>query len=327
MSVGNMGMGTTKSQAVVRDPAAEDHNYQVQCWTIVAVLLAVLAYCYGNTLMDRIIPAWDNPQYSHGWLIPAFTAVLIWMRREPFKTVDTSARWAGVGLLGLGLLIRLTFTYFQTRTPEMYSLIPCVMGIFLLVGGWPTMRWAGPPILFLFFMFPMPSVVDEKVLEKLQVWATIASTYCLQTLGIASYRDGNTIFIGDIHLGVVEACSGLRMLTIFVAFSVAIILVTDRPWWERVAIFLSSFVIALIVNVIRITVTGVLHLTAGTYIAEKVFHDLAGYVMMPMALGFMYVEFQILSHLIIDEGPSRPVKIGAGVPRPEVKKQVVKPTA
>ena len=46
-------------------------------------------------------------------------------------------------------------------------------------------------------------------------------------------------------------------------------------------------------------------------LAEMVFHDLAGWFMMPMALGLLYVEFQILSHLIIDESNTGPLQIGA----------------
>jgi hypothetical protein len=85
-----------------------------------------------------------------------------------------------------------------------------------------------------------------------------------------------------------------------------------------VVIIASAIPIALLVNIIRITVTGILHLTVGTEIADKIFHDLAGWVMMPMALGFLYVEFQILSHLVIEDGPVGPVRI-AGVASPARK--------
>ena len=47
-------------------------------------------------------------------------------------------------------------------------------------------------------------------------------------------------------------------------------------------------------NVIRITVTGILHKTVGTQIADAVFHDLAGWIMMPMAMGFLFLELQLL---------------------------------
>jgi len=196
---------------------------------------------------------------------------------------------------------------------EMYSFVPCVAGIFLLVGGWKTIRWAGPAIAFLVFMFPLPGFLDTGLLAPLQKLATTASTYCLQTMGIPTYSDGNRIVIGEIQLGVVEACSGLRMLTIFVALAVAITLVTERPLWERVVTVLSAVPIALAVNIARITVTGVLHLTVGAELADLVFHDAAGWVMMPMALGLLYVEFQILSHLVIEDGPAGPLQIGSPV--------------
>jgi exosortase len=288
---------------------------QVVPWTILVSLLVLLIAVYWNILDYRGAAGfWDNPKYSHGWLVPIFTIILLWMRYEPFGPVTMGARWAGMGLLSAGLGLRLLTTYYPNRVPEMDSFVPSVAGIFLLVGGWKMIRWAGPAVAFLIFMFPLPSFLDSGLLAPLQKLATASSTYCLQTIGIPSYSEGNRIVIGEVQLGVVEACSGLRMLTIFVALAVAITLVTDRPIWERIVTILSAVPIALAVNIVRITVTGILHLTAGPELAEMVFHDLAGWVMMPMALGLLYVEFQILSHLIIEDSSAGPLQIGsAGV--------------
>jgi exosortase len=328
MSAGNMGASATAG-SVARSGESEFDSYQIQCWAVLGGLVLALVWCYWNTLLN-VAREWDNPKYSHGYLVPVFTMALLWMRREPFIKPTNSARWAGVGLIAVGLLARLGLTWLSSSVPEMYTMLPCFVGAFLIVGGWPTLRWAAPAVLFLFFMFPLPSFLDGELLGRLQAIATRSSTYLLQTLGVACYSEGKRIVIGELQMGVVEACSGLRMLTIFVALAVAITLVTDRPMWERAVIVASAVPIALLVNIIRITVTGVLHLTVGTEIADKVFHDLAGWVMMPMALGFLYVEFQILSHLVIDDGPSGPVRIGMGPgtlpPRAE-NKGVVKPVA
>ncbi len=156
------------------------------------------------------------------------------MRHQPFRPVTEGARWAGVGLLSAGLGLRLMATYYPNHVPEMDSFVPAVAGVFLLVGGWSVIRWAGPAILFLIFMFPLPSFLDVRLLAPLQKLATLSSTYVLQTIGIPTYSEGNRIVIGEVQLGVVEACSGLRMLTIFVALAVAITLVTERPLWERI---------------------------------------------------------------------------------------------
>ena len=47
--------------------------------------------------------------------------------------------------------------------------------------------------------------------------------------------------------------------------------------------------IALIVNVIRIVVTGLMYLHVSSQTASVFFHDLAGWFMMPMALAFLWV--------------------------------------
>ena len=284
----------------------EKNSDQVRPWATLIGLLGLLVFVFWNSLDSRgAMRFWDNPKYSHGWLVPIFTVILLWMRHEPFGPVTASARWAGVALLSVSLGIRLLATYFWTQVPQMDAFVPAVAGVFLLVGGWKTMRWAGPAVAFLIFMFPLPSFLDARLLAPLQRLATISSTYCLQTIGIAASSEGNRIEIGELQLGVVEACSGLRMLTIFVALAVAITLVTERPIWERLVIVASAVPIALAVNIIRITATGILHLTAGKKLADVVFHDMAGWFMMPMALGMLYVEFQILAHLVIEESDAR----------------------
>lgn len=291
----------------------EQNRDQLVPLAILVGVLLVLVGVFWNALDYRgAMWFWENPKYSHGWLVPLFTVILLWMRFEPIGGVTPAARFAGLGILGASLGMRLFATYYTYRVPEMYTFVPAVAGVFLLVGGWKTVRWAWPAVGFLIFMFPLPGFLDSGLLAPLQRLATTASTYALQTIGIPTYNEGNRIVIGEIQLGVVEACSGLRMLTIFVALAVAITLVTDRPWWERIVIVLSAVPIALAVNIVRITVTGILHLTAGPQLAELVFHDLAGWFMMPMALGMLYVEFQILSHLIIDESQTGPLQIGPG---------------
>ncbi|MFV1981185.1 MAG: exosortase/archaeosortase family protein, partial [Rhodothermia bacterium] len=285
-------------------------------------LVLIVLWSYWNTL-TWVAGFWEDPLYSHGWLVPLFTLVLLWIRGKPvdpvtlgaswfigltffvvglgmrlaawqygmetlgtiswafaipglfllvlifmfrrdqFEPATMDGRWCGLALIGASLGLRLLATHYSMETIDSYSLVPAIAGVFLLVGGWQLIRWAGPPILFLVFMFPLPSVLKTSILGRLQGWATGASTYALQTLGIAAIRDGNRISIGDLELGVVDACAGLRMTTIFFALAVAIALVAKRPWWDRLIILISAIPIALTVNIVRVTVTGMLYMTAG----------------------------------------------------------------
>ena len=127
----------------------------------------------------------------------------------------------------------------------------------------------------------------------------------MQTVGIEVYREGNVIHLEKMDMNVVDACSGLRMLTIFLALSVAIaMVVTTRPWWERLIIVVSAVPVAILVNIVRISITGMLYnLNVPANIAEFFFHKGAGLLMMPMAMGILYIELQILARLIIETGP------------------------
>jgi exosortase len=288
----------------------KNNSDQVVPWVILVGLLGALVYAFGNELDSRgAMKFWDNPKYSHGWLVPVFTVILLWMRYEPFGPVKIYERWAGFALLSAGIAMRMAATFYVSHVAEMVSFVPSVAGVFLLMGGWRMLRWAGPAVAFLVFMFPLPGFLDSGLLQPLQKIATRSSTYVLQTMGIPSYYEGNVIYIGEMQLGVVEACSGLRMLTIFIALSFAIVLVTDRPIWERIVIVLSSIPIALVSNIVRIVVTALLYKTVGAEWVDRVFHDLDGWLMMPFALGLLYLEFQILSHLVIDDSPTGPLQV------------------
>jgi exosortase/archaeosortase family protein len=103
------------------------------------------------------------------------------------------------------------------------------------------------------------------------------------------------------------------MLTIFTALAVAMALIfTDRPWWERFIIVMSAVPIALAVNVFRISLTGLLYsMQWSDDLADKIFHDAAGWIMMPLALGLLYLEIYLLSKIFIDvPNEAAPMKVG-----------------
>jgi exosortase len=200
-------------------------------------------------------------------------------------------------LAGLALRFAGTFAFFDWLAAA--ALIPCLAGVVVLVGGWRALRWAWPALAFLVFMIPLPFRVEVAVAHPLQRVATKASTYVLQTLGFMAFAEGNVIRMGEVRLNVVEACSGLSMLVIFFALSTAVTLLVNRPWYEKLVIIVSAVPIALMSNITRIVVTGIMHKTVGQEWADFVFHDLAGWLMMPLALGMLWVELRLLAWVFI----------------------------
>ncbi len=282
------------------------------------VALLVAAYWDMFTLTSA---AWSNDLYSHGWIVPLFALALLWLRWEPFAPVPAMERWIGLGILAAGLIFRLVGELYVINFFARLSFIPAVFGVFMLVGGYRTIRWAWPALAFLVFMFPLPYQIEVAVLNRLQRVATVSSTFVLQTLGVSAFRSGNLISIPgmDQPMNVAEGCAGLRMATIFGALAVAMIFIIERPWWDKFVILLSAIPIALIVNIVRITVTGLLYTAAGpdNIAVQKICHDYAGLViMMPLAMALLWLELQVLERLTIpvDTVQLRPVGGAAAWP-------------
>jgi exosortase len=267
--------------------------------TVVAILATVVMFSYWPGLLNAKA-AWNNPQYSHGWLVPLFSVAMIFWWRQPVASVSPSARLVGLGMLVASLGLRLLMARYRIITIDMYTFVPALAGGVLLGGGWSMFRWAWAPIAFLIFMYPLPDEATRYLLGPLQTMATAVSTYAIQTLGIDAIREGNQIVVGERHLGVVDACSGLRMLTIFIALSVAIVMLGELDVYESLVILASAVPIALAVNATRITLTSVMY-TIDPEIAEKIFHDWAGYFMMPMALVLLYAMRKLASWLLVAE--------------------------
>jgi len=161
----------------------------------------------------------------------------------------------------------------------------------------------------------LPYRIENAVGPPLQRMATLVSTYILQTFGLPAQAEGNVINLEDVQIGVVEACNGLGMLMMFFAYATAVAMVIRRPLLDRIIIVLSAAPIALIANILRIATTGLLHAYSTRAIADHVYHDLAGWLMMPMALVMFGAELFILSKLFIEvDAPQDRKKPSGGEP-------------
>lgn len=269
-------------------------------------LLGAVGLAYASAFGLLLVRWRVEPEYSHGFLVPLFALGFLWLRRPAAWPPEVRGSWWGLLPLALSAAMRWTSAgwYFELLDPA--SLLLCLAGIVLLVGGWPTLRWVWPAIAFLGFMIPLPGFVAGMLSLPLQRVATLVATYLLQTVGVPAASQGNVIMLTEAQLGVVEACSGLRMLMTFVAVGTAVALVLERPAWERLLLVASAAPIAIVANVMRIMLTGILYETSSAELARAVYHDFAGWLMMPLALGLMWLELRLLGWVLqppVAKGP------------------------
>ncbi len=205
----------------------------------VATFAMAFVWAYGPTAAVMADKWATDPQYSHGFLVPVFAAYLLWHRRQLFPKTPTTVGVAGMIAMGCGVALHLTGAYLYIDALSALSVVPLLIALCLLCGGWGTLRWAWPSIGFLLFMLPLPFRLEIALSHPLQRLATLCGTYCLQTMGLAVVAEGNIIIMENARIGVVEACNGLGMLVTFFAMTVGTVLLVRRSFIEKAVILLQ----------------------------------------------------------------------------------------
>ena len=305
--------------------------------------LLVLVWAFWPTLTELFHVWKSDPQYSHGFLVPVFAAFLLWMRRDMLKpgaaqttwweanhwwtprnntltvrgSITTQANelrpsWLGLPVLAFGIGLQLYAGYYGGYDAyawiDSVAIVPCVAGLWITAGGRTAWRWGWPGIVFLLFMIPLPYRYATALSGPLQHVATLSSTFIMQVIGLPALSEGNIILVGDAKINVEEACSGLRMLVVFFALSAAVAIVSRRPLLDRAIVLASAIPIAIVSNILRVTAAGLLHYMVASEVASAFFHDVAGWFMMPVALGLLWLELKVISALFIDLPKPPPVR-------------------
>lgn len=264
-----------------------------------AALVAVFAWTYWGPMGLLVHRWWNDSDYCYGFLVPLAAGAILWVRRDMLASFTPKGSLWGLVLVALAGAMRWVSAYYYFALVDPLSIVPLLAGIVLFVGGWRALGWAAPAIVLLVFMVPLPGIVSGLASHPLQRIGTIVGTYILQTLGCPATAQGNVIRLGDIELGVVEACSGLRMMMLFFAVCFAAAFVVKRPPLDRAVLILSAAPVALLANMMRIVTTGVLHQTVSHEAADALFHDLAGWFMMPLAVVLLWGEMKLLDCLLV----------------------------
>lgn len=275
------------------------------------LLAAVAAWSYWPT-MKMLASTWrTNDDYSAGQLVPLVAAFLVWRERKTIGKSPVVPCWgAGMTLLIAVQALHIYGILYGARPSiEQYSMVLTVISLVLMVGGWQVFRKVLWILLFLFLMVPLPGSVHNLISGPLQSVATTGSVFLLEALGATVSQQGNVVMLNETTpMAVAEACSGLRMLMAFVIVGAFVAYMIKRPRWQKATLLLSSVPVAVVCNIARLCVTGVLFMLISAEVGKKFFHDFAGMAMMPIAALLLFAELWLMDKLIVPEPSTRQEK-------------------
>jgi exosortase len=282
-------VNSTVQDIAIQGPiaSAEDSHSWLALWQAV-ILVAVIGFLYRSILWNLVGQWWTDPNFSHGFFVPMFSAFVVWRDREKLRKIPVRRSWWGLPVVVASLMTLvvgiLGAELFLSRT----SLILLLGGLVIYFAGWPLFRALLFPWFFLFLMVPIPSIVFNQITLPLQFFASQLATHILRMLGVPVLREGNIIILPSMPLEVAEACSGIRSLMSLGTMAIIYGYFVDSKVWRRVSLALLALPVAVAANAIRIVGTG---LTVQYWDPDKgqgFFHEFSGWLIFVVSLAMLF---------------------------------------
>lgn len=199
---------------------------------------------------------WNDPDASHGLLLGPLAVFLAWRRGIVEGAAPSPALGVAVvaGAVGLRFVSELAAELFTMR----FSMLLAVAGIVVLLFGLRQLLHWWIPVALLGLSIPLPDMVLNTVAFPLQLRASAMGAALLEWRHVPVQLAGNVIQLPGHSLFVTEACSGLRSLTALLSIGVLAGGLFLQTPVGRGIVLLLTIPVAMVINGIRVFLTGFL---------------------------------------------------------------------
>ena len=278
---------------------------------LIALIIVAVLIAYGNDLAILANEALTNEALNYLLLFPFFAGFLFYLKRDFVKATVTlnhsknqpDRRYfneiIGVSMFALSFLI---YWYgSKTLYPlefHLFSLPIFIIGIIFILLNPQALKKLIFPIVFLFFIIPLPTAFTNVVGGYLANFNTQASYTIMHTLGLpvtlTSSYGAPAILVstaaGQIAGFAVDvSCSGIYSLTAFAMFATFLVIISSTSLVKKFLLFVIGFIVFAALNVIRLIIVVTVGYVSGEGTAMLV-HSFAGLILiftgMLLLLGF-----------------------------------------
>ena len=262
------------------------------------VLALLLAWLYAPVLQRLVIQWWQDPNFSHGFFVPLFSAYILWRLRPRLGALPVRPTCNGILVIALGLAILIIGSLGAELFLSRISLLIVFAGLVLALAGRDPMRAILFPWAFLFLMIPIPAILFNQITFPLQLLASKIAATLLPFANVPVLREGNIIRLPAMSLEVAEACSGIRSLMSLVTLAIIYGYFAERNPWARVALAITAIPIAVMANSLRIVGTGLVVQYGDAEKAAGFFHTFSGWLIFAVSLSLLLIvhrSFRLIS--------------------------------
>ena len=225
---------------------------------------------------------WTLPEAGHGLLL---APVAIWLAWKSGIRPDAKGNVAlGVAMLVLAVLIRFAAGLAAELFTMRASVVLALAGLTVYHYGFKqVLRW-WLPFLLACLSIPLPELITQAIALPLQFRASALGAALLRWREIPVLLTGNVIRLPGHELFVTEACSGLRSLTALLALAVLMGGLMFKHPITRVLLVLLAIPIAIVINGVRVFMTGFLVYFVDPKLGEGFMHLTEGWLLFLVSL-------------------------------------------
>jgi exosortase len=247
--------------------------------------LALFAILFAQPLRLLALDWWNDPEAGHGLLLAPLAIWLAW--RAGVRPEATPQPALGTVVLVAAVVLR----YLSGLAAELYTMRMSAMlalaGLVIFVWGVGQLRRWWLPFALLCLSVPLPSIVTNALALPLQFRASRMGASLLEWRHVPVRLAGNVILLPGHKLFVTEACSGLRSLTALLSLGVLLGGMALRKPLSRVLLIALAIPVAILINGIRVFLTGFLVYFVSPELGDGFMHLTEGWLLFLVAFGVL----------------------------------------
>lgn len=228
---------------------------------------------------------WNEPDAGHGLLLGPLAIYLAW--RSGLVPKRKGQPILGILLLIGAVLLRCLSGLAAELFTMRMSLLGAVGAIIVFAAGARQLRHWWLPVTILALSVPIPTVLLNAIAFPLQLKASAIGATLLEWRYVPIILAGNVIHLPGQSMFVTEACSGLRSITALLALGVLIGGLWLRTPWSRGILAAVAIPVAMLLNGIRVFLTGFLVYYVDPTLGEGFMHFSEGWAMFVVAFGVL----------------------------------------
>ena len=260
------------------DPAtssAKNVRRGLLLWAIGLVGLAILyhqAWAYWFRLL------WTQPEESVGLLVPFVVGFLVWLRRDALRATPARPSVAGAMAFAIAVAITALGELLWFRTGVRFGLYCAILALTWTAWGTRWIRVLAVPLIFLFFVQPLPITLSDAITHPLRLIVTEHAARLLSLGGLPAIAEGVFLHMPAATLETTAACSGIRGFVASLALALLIADVVRGPRITTALLFPGGLMLVFLFNILRVMIAGMWTTLHGSPSSDSV-HAATGLVM------------------------------------------------